>query len=201
MTFATGKWNLRLVLLRTLLTAIPVLSLNLSATAAQENPMEVNEKICMPDGAYPMIGGGTTVFSHKTCFSRPVSTTFPWEKEIPRAKKGAPDPFNGVRVVRYDYHDALYHCAKRHMRLPTVDELKALFSYANTGSTAPGSKYAIVARESEARYPGGLHGWGGGSMYWSHTFAGNGVHKAVDLSNGRVSIYHDPHRSYVSCVR
>jgi len=149
-----------------------------------------------------MIGGGTTVFSHKTCFSRPVTIAYPWEKKIARAKQSAPDPFNGARVVRYDYHDALYHCAKRHMRLPTVEEMKALYVYANSGSsTATGSKNAIVAPKNDSRYPGGLYGWGGGSIYWSHTFVGNGVHKVVNLSNGRVSIYHDQHRSYVSCVR
>jgi hypothetical protein len=202
MTFASGKWNLGFVPLRALLSAVPVLSLNLPLAAAQADPMVATEEICMPDGTYPMIGGGTTVFSHKTCFSRPVTNTFPWEKKVPRAKKSAPDPFNGARVVQYDYHDALYHCAKRHMRLPTVEDLKALFAYANAdSSTATGSKYAIIAPENDSRYPGGIYGWGGGSTYWSHTFAGKGVHKVVDLSDGRVIIHHDSHRSYVSCVR
>jgi hypothetical protein len=203
MTFASGKWNLRFVLLRALLTAVPVLSSSLSPAAARADAMVATEEICMPEGTYPMIGGGTTVFSHnKTCFSRPVTNTYPWEKKVPRAKKSAPDPFNGARVVRYDYHDALYHCAKRHMRLPTVEELKALFAYANTGnSAATGSKYAIIAPKNDSRYPGGLYGWGGGSIYWSHTLAGKGFHKVVNLSNGRVSIYYDSHKSYVSCVR
>jgi hypothetical protein len=202
MTFASGKWNLRTVLLRALVAAVPVLSLSLSHAAAQADPMVATEEICMPEGTYPMIGGGTTVFSHdRTCFSRPA-TNYPSEKKVLRAKQSAPDTFNGARVVRYDYHDALYNCVKRDMRLPTVEELKALFAYANRGnSTATGSKYAIVAPKGDSRYPGGLYGWRGGSRYWSHTRAGNGVHKVVDLSNGRVSIDHDPHRSYVSCVR
>jgi hypothetical protein len=150
---------------------------------------------------YPMIGGGTTVFSHgKTCFSRPATTPYPWEKKIARAKN--PDPFNGARVVRYDYHDALYHCAKRRMRLPTVEELKAVFAFANSGNgTATGSKYAIVAPKDDSRYPDGLYGWGGGSVYWSHTFAGKGVHKVVNLADGQVSVDHDSNRRYVSCVR
>lgn len=150
-----------------------------------------------------MFGGGTTVFSYnKTCFSRPATDTYPWEKKSPSATKGAPDPFNGSRVVRYDYHDALYHCAKRDMRLPTVNELKALFAYANTdNSTGTRSKYAIVAPKNDSRYPGGLYGWGGGSLYWSHTLAGKGFHKVVNLGNGRVSSYYDSHKSYVSCVR
>ena len=201
MTFASGTWNLRFGLLRASLTAVPVLSLSLSPAAVRADTIVATEEICMPEGTYPMIGGGTTVFSHdKTCFSRPATDTYR-EKKILRAKQSAPDPFNGARVVRYDYHDALYHCAKRHMRLPTVEELKALFAYANTGnSTATGSQYAIVAPKNDSRYPGGLYGWGGGSIYWSHTFAGKGFHKAVNLGNGRVSIYYDSHRSYVSCV-
>ncbi|NML99759.1 DUF1566 domain-containing protein [Paraburkholderia sp. RP-4-7] len=199
MTFASGKWNRRFVLLRTLLTVVPVLISGLSPASAQAAAMVATAEICMREGTYPMIGGGMTVFSsNKTCFSRPVTDTYPF----PRPKKSAPDPFNGTRVARYDYHDALYHCAKRHMRLPTVDELKALFAYANTdNSTAAGSKYAIVAPKNDSRYPGGLYGWGGGTLYWSHTFAGTGFHKVVNLGNGRVSIYYDSYRSYVSCVR
>lgn len=203
MTFVSGKWNRRLVLLRALSIAAPFLSLSLSTAAAGADAMVATEEICMPAGTYPMFGGGTTVFSHnKTCFSRPATDTYPWEKKSLSATKGARDPFNGSRVVRYDYHDALYHCAKRDMRLPTVEELKALFAYANAGnSTATGSKYAIVAPKNDSRYPDGLYGWGGGSIYWSHTFAGKGFHKAVNLGNGRVSIYYDSHKSYVSCVR
>ena len=36
---------------------------------------------------------------------------------------------------------------------------------------------------------------------WSHTFAGKGFHKVVNLDNGRASIDYDSRRSYVSCVR
>jgi len=194
----SGRWNLRFVLLRVLLPAVPILISSLSPAAARADAMVATEEICMPEGTYPMIGGGTTVFSYKSCFSRPVTNTYPWEKKIPRTKMSAPDPFNGARVVRYDYHDALYHCAKRHMRLPTVEELKALFAYANSAAT--GSKYAIVAPKNDSRYPDGLYGWGGGSIYWSHTFAGKGFHEVVNLSNGRVSIYYDSHRSYVSRI-
>ncbi|CAE6817696.1 hypothetical protein R75461_05951 [Paraburkholderia nemoris] len=202
LTFTTGRRRRRLMLLRALLTAVPVLSSNLSSAAAPVDAMFATEEICMPEGTYPMIGGGTTVFSLKTCFSRPVTDTDPREKRVPRAKKSSRDTFNGARVVRYDYHDALYHCANRHRRLPTVDELKALFVYANAGSSsATERKYAIVAPKNDSRYPGGLHGWGGSSLYWSHTFAGRRVHKVVNLSDGRVSIYHDPQRGYVSCVR
>ncbi|SAL02378.1 hypothetical protein AWB81_06210 [Caballeronia arationis] len=155
----------------------------------------------MPEGTYPMHGGGTTVFSLQNCFSRPVRDTDPREIRIPRAKKSPRDAFNGARVSRYDYHDALYHCVKRHMRLPTVEELTALFVYANRdSSSATASKNAIVAPKDDARYPGGLYGWGGSSEYWSHTFAGNGKHKVVDLRDGRVTINHDPQRAYVSCV-
>jgi hypothetical protein len=131
----SGRWNLRFVLLRVLLPAVPILISSLSPAAARADAMVATEEICMPEGTYPMIGGGTTVFSYKSCFSRPVTNIYPWEKKIPRTKMSAPDPFNGARVVRYDYHDALYHCAKRHMRLPTVEELKALFAYANSAAT------------------------------------------------------------------
>jgi hypothetical protein len=198
----SGKRSLGSVLLRALLTAVPVLISGLSPAVARADATVVTDKICMPEGTYPMTGGGTTVFPHKTCFSRPVTKAYPWEKKIARAKQSAPDPFNGARVVRYDYHDAQYHCAKPDMRLPTVEELKALFAYANTAnSTAAGSKYAIVAPQNDSRYADGLYGWGGGSMYWSHTFAGRGFHKVVNLVNGGVSIDHGSHRNYVSCVR
>lgn len=159
----------------------------------------------MHQGTYPTTSGSKITFSHdKTCFSRPVVNTFPWEKKIPITSRRAQDQFNKASVVRYDYHDALYHCARRHMRLPTDEELTALFVYGTTGNTgndsASGSKYAIVAPKDDLRYPGGLHGWGGSSAYWSHTFAGKGFHKEVNLENGRASINHDSDRSYVSCV-
>lgn len=199
--FPSGKWKLRFVLLRALLTVVPVSISSLSLAPARADAMVAAEEICMREGKYPMIGGGTTVFSHKTCFSRPVTNTLPEEKKIPRGKKSPSDPFNGARVVRYDYHEALYHCTKRHMRLPTVEQLQALFEYANSdNSAATRGDYAIVAPKNDSRYPGGLYGWGGGSKYWSHTFAGKGFHKVVDLGNGRVSAYYDSHRSYVSCV-
>jgi hypothetical protein len=203
MIFAGEKWNVGLVRFRTLLPVLLVMGSILSPVAAQAEAMVPAEKICMPKGTYSMIGGGTTVFSRdKTCFSRPVTSTFPWEKKIPLGKKSPPDPFNGARVVRYDYHDALYHCVKRDMRLPTVEELSALFAYANTSNgTATGGQYAIVARSNDSHYPGGLHGWGGGTTYWSHTFAGKSRHKVVDLGNGQVSVDHDPSKHYVSCVR
>jgi hypothetical protein len=202
MTYVSGKWNLRNALLRALWISVVAFSSSLLPTAARASEMVPAEEICLPKGTYPMIGGGTTVFSHdQTCFSRPVTNTFPWEKKIPRANKSAVDQFNAARVVRYDYHDALYQCAKRHMRLPAVEELSALFVYANTGNNAATeSKYAIVAPENNSRYPGGLHGWGGSSAYWSRTFAGRGFHKVVNLKNGRVSIYYDSRTSYVSCV-
>jgi hypothetical protein len=202
MTYACGKWNLRFALSRALLTAGVVLSSSLSPTAARANTMVAAEEICMPKGTYPMVGGGATVFSHdQTCFSRPVTNTFPWEKQIPRANRSTADQFNGARVVRYDYHDALYQCAKRHMRLPAVEELSALFVYANPGDkAATGGQYAIVAPKNDSRYPGGLYGWGGSSTYWSHTFAGKGSRKVVNLENGRVSIYYNSRTSYVSCV-
>lgn len=201
MTFVSGKRNQRSVLLRALLTAA-LLEPSLSLAAKPADAMVATE-ICMPQGTYPMIGGGTTAFSHdKTCFSRPATDAYSWEKKSARVKKGAPDPFNGARIVQYDYHDALYHCAKRHMRLPTVEELKALFAYANAGSTtAEGGKYAIVAPKDDSRYPGGVYGWGGGSTYWSNTFAGKGFRKVVNLGDGRVSIHHGSQRGYVSCVR
>ena len=202
MTYACGKRNPRYALLRTLLIAVVVLSSSLSPAAARASAIVAAEEICMPKGTYPTTGDGTTVFSHdQTCFSRPVTNFFPWEKKIPRANRSTQDQFNRARVVRYDYHDALYHCAKRHMRLPAVEELAALFVYGNTGNnSAPGSKYAIVAPKDDLRYPGGLYGWGGSSTYWSHTIAGKGFHKVVNLENGRVSIYYDSHKSYVSCV-
>ncbi|MFM0674435.1 hypothetical protein [Paraburkholderia sediminicola] len=173
-----------------------------SHAAATSDAMVATEEICMPEGTYPMIGGGAAVFSHnKTCFSSPVTSRFPWEKKIPRANMSTPDTFSGARVARYDYHDALYQCAKRRMRLPTVEELKALLAYANTANgAATVSRYAIVAPKNDSRYPGGLYGWGGESIYWSHTFAGKGFHKVVNLSDGRVSVYHDSHVGYVSCA-
>jgi hypothetical protein len=203
MTFTSGKWYLRFVLLRVLLTAVSVMGSGLSYAAAPTDAVVANEEICMAKGTYSMIGGGTTVFSHdKTCFSRPVTTPYPWEKKIARAKRSAPDTFSGARIIRYDYHDALYHCEKRHMRLPAVEELKALFVYANADNgTAAASRYAIVAPKNDSRYPGGLYGWGGASNYWSHTFAGNGFHKVVNLSNGQVSGYYDSRVGYVTCVR
>lgn len=202
MTYTVGKRALRSMSLRGLLSAASLLWWSISLAAAPMDATVAAEEICMPEGTYPMVGGGTTVFSSKICFSRPVTDTDPREIRVPRAKKSATDTFNGVRVVRYDYHDALYHCVKRHMRLPTVEELKALFEYANAGNTtATESKYGIVALKSDPRYPDGLYGWGGSSIYWSHTFAGKRIHKVINLTNGRVSNYHDPHRSYVSCVR
>ncbi|SIO72624.1 hypothetical protein SAMN05444172_9089 [Burkholderia sp. GAS332] len=198
----SGKRSRGFVLLRALLTAMPVLISGLSPAVAWADAAIVADEICMPEGTYPMTGGGTTVFSHKICFSRPVTKADPWEKKITRAKQSVPDPFNGARVVRYDYHDAQYHCAKRDMRLPTVEELKALFAYVNTAnSIAAGTKYALVAPKGDSRYADGLYGWGGGSTYWSHTFAGRGFHKVVNLGDGGVAIDHDSHRSYVSCVR
>ncbi|MFM0464978.1 hypothetical protein PQR34_44405 [Paraburkholderia sediminicola] len=185
------------MLLRALLTAVSVLGAGLCSAT-----MAAAEEICMPAGTYPMTGGGTTLFSHnQTCFTRPVTVPYPWEKKRFPPKQSAPDPFNRARVVRYDYHDALYHCAKRDMRLPTVEELKALLAYANAGnSAASDNQYAIVAPKNDSRYPGGLYGWGGGTAYWSHTLAGRGLHKVVNLGNGRMSIDHDVHRNYVSCV-
>jgi hypothetical protein len=201
MIYASGKWNLRSALLQGS-TAVFVLGSSLCSTTAHANAMVAAEEICMPEGTYPTTGGATTIFSHeKTCFSRPVTDTFAWEKKIPRANRSTQDQFNKAQVVRYDYHDALNHCARRHMRLPTVEELKALFVYGNPGNnSAPGSKYAIVAPKDDLRYPGGLYGWGGSSSYWSHTFAGKGFHKVVNLENGRVSSNYDSHASYVSCV-
>jgi len=202
MPFISGKLNRKFELLRPSLTAIAVLSLSVPFMA-QAGALSSTDEICIPKGTYPMNGGGTTVFSQdRTCFSRPAIRPYPWEKKIARAKLGPPDPFNGARMVTYDYPDALYQCTKRHMRLPSVEELKALFVYANAGNGAEmAGKYAIVAPKDESRYPGGLYGWGGGSPYLSHTFAGKGFHKLVNLANGRVSIDHDSRRSYVSCVR
>ncbi|MGF6604881.1 hypothetical protein P3T23_009637 [Paraburkholderia sp. GAS448] len=202
MTFVNGRWNQKRVLLRVLLTSATAVGSTLAAAPSRADATGATEEICMPEGTYPMTGGGTTAFSHKTCFSRPATTPYPWEKKLHPPKKSSPDLFNGAWVVRYDYHDALYHCAKRDMRLPTVEELTALLAYANTGnSAASDNQYAIVAPKNDSRYPGGLHGWGGSGAYWSHTFAGKGVHKVVNLGNGRVSIDHDVHRNYVSCVR
>jgi hypothetical protein len=75
-------------------------------------------------------------------------------------KQSAPDPFNGVRVVRYDYHDALYHCAKRDMRLPTVDETEGRFVLCCSAVLAdrvrvadlwPGSRSTLVLRRRNRR--------------------------------------------------
>lgn len=202
MTYTSGKWNLSYALLRALLVTGCALGSSILPTVSRADTAGAAEEICLPKGIYPTIGGGTTIFSYdNTCFSRPVTKTFPWEKKVARANKNAQDTFNGQRVVRYDYHDALYHCAKRHMRLPTAEELTALFVYANTGnSAAEGSKYAIVAPKNDVRYSGGLYGWGGSTTYWSHRFAGKGFHKVVNLENGRVSIHDDSRGNYVSCV-
>jgi hypothetical protein len=203
MIFTSRKWIRGFMLLRVLVTAVSVLNPSPSVAAATSGAIVGTEEICMPEGTYPMIGGGATIFSHnKTCFSRPVTNRYSWEKKIPRAKRSAPDTFSGAPVARYDYHDALYQCSKRGMRLPAVDELKALFAYANTANGAvTGGRYAIVAPKDDSHYPGGLYGWGGASVYWSHTFAGKGFHKVVNLIDGRVSIYHDSRVGYVSCVR
>lgn len=202
MTITSGKWHLRFMLFRVLLTAVLVSGSDLSYAAATADASVATEKICMAKGIYPMIGGGTTAFSREsTCFSRPVTTPYAWEKKIARAKRNAPDTFSEARIVQYDYHDALYHCTKRKMRLPTVEELKALFVYANAdNSKATANRYAIVAPANDSRFPGGLYGWGGASLYWSHTFAGKGFHKVVNLSDGRVSVSHDSHVGYVSCA-
>jgi hypothetical protein len=203
MTFASRKWIKGLMLFRVLLTAVPFLNSSSSDAATTPDVVVDTREICMPAGTYPMIGGGSTVFSHnKTCFSRPVTTRYSWEKKIPGARRSPPDTFSGARVAQYDYHDALYQCSKRDMRLPTLEELKALFAYANkTDGAAMRSSYAIVAPKSDSHYAGGVYGWGGASVYWSHTFAGKGFHKVVNLSDGRVSIYHDSRVGYVSCVR
>lgn len=203
MSSSDGKRKLRPGLLRSMLSAAPALILGLALTSAHAEAIVGAKEICMRKGTYSMAGGGTTIFSRdKTCFSPPVTTPWPWEKKAARTQLGAPDPFTHVRIVRYDYHDARYQCAKRHLRLPTIGELKALFAYANTGDTAvTGNRYAIVAPEGDGRYPGGRHGWGGDSPYWSHTFAGHGKHEVIDLGNGRVSTHHDSFRNYVTCVR
>ncbi|MFL9999170.1 hypothetical protein PQR34_48145, partial [Paraburkholderia sediminicola] len=202
MTFTSRKWSRGFMLLRVLLAAVSVLNCSPSDAAATSDAIVDTKEICMLEGTYPMVGGGATVFSRKTCFSRPVTNRYSSEKKIPLATRSAPDTFSGARIPRYDYHDALYQCSKRGMRLPTVDELKALFAYANTANAVvTGSRYAIVAPKDDPHYPGGLYGWGGASVYWSHTFAGKGFHKVVNLSDGRVSIYHDSRDSYVSCVR
>jgi hypothetical protein len=191
------------MLLRVLLTAVPFLDPSSSGAATMPEATVGTEEICMPEGTYPMIGGGVTVFSHnKTCFSRPVSKRYSWEKKGPGTGSSATDTFSGARVALYDYHDALYQCSKRDMRLPTLEELKALFAYANKADgAAMKSSYAIVAPKGAPHYAGGVYGWGGASVYWSHTFAGKGFHKVVNLSDGRVSIYHDSRVGYVSCVR
>jgi hypothetical protein len=203
MTFASRKWIRGFVVFRVLLTAVPLLNPSSSDAATMPDATVDTEEICMPEGTYPMVGGGSTVFSHnKTCFSRPVTKRYSWENKIPGARRSAPDTFSQVRVAQYDYHDALYQCSKRNMRLPTLEELKALFAYANkTDGAAMKSSYAIVAPKGDSHYAGGVYGWGGASVYWSHTFAGNGFHKVVNLSDGRVSIYHDSRVGYVSCVR
>jgi hypothetical protein len=202
MILIVEKWKLGSVLIRALLTAASILTSSLSLAAVPVGSTVDTGGICMPEGTYRTVGGGITVFSLKTCFSRPVRDTDSREMRVPPTKKSPRDTFNGERVLRYDYHDALYQCVKRNMRLPTVNELKALFAYANRrNGSATASKFVIVAPENDSRYPGGLYGWGGDSRYWSHTRAGNGVHKVVNLSNGQMSIDHDPHRNYVSCVR
>jgi hypothetical protein len=203
MTSTGRRWIRGLMLLRVLMAAVPFLDPSFSDAATMPAATADAEKICMPEGTYPMIGGGTTAFSRsKTCFSRPVSKRYSWEEKVPRAQSSATDTFSGARVARYDYHDALYQCSKRGMRLATLEELKALFAYANsTNSAGMGGGYAIVAQKGDSHYSGGLYGWGGASVYWSHTFAGKGFHKVINLSNGRVSIYDDSRVGYVSCVR
>ncbi|REE24126.1 MULTISPECIES: hypothetical protein [unclassified Paraburkholderia] len=203
MTLTIGKLHGRAVLLLALSTAAALPGSSFSFGAEPVGTNVTTREICIPKGTYPTAGGGTTVFSHeKTCFSRPAIDTYAWEKKSARIKKGAPDAFSGLRIVMYDYHDALYHCAKRRMRLPTLDELKALFAYTNAhGSPGGGSHNAIVASKDDSRYEGGIYAWGGSSPYWSHTLAGNRMHKVVNLADGRVSIRHDPQPNYVSCVR
>jgi hypothetical protein len=196
-------WDRGSLLIRASLIAVSAMTCSASDAAATPDAIAGVGQICMPAGTYRMAGGGATVFSQeKTCFSRPVTNRYRWEKKAAQAKRSVPDNFSGTRVARYDYQDALYQCAHRRMRLPTVQELGALFAYVNAanGATA-GSRYAIVAPANDPRYPGGIYGWGGASAYRSHTFAGNGLHKVVNLGDGRISIFHDSQAGYVSCVR
>ena len=203
MFLTSEKCNPPFVPLGTLIAAALVLIPALSLASEPAGAIGKSEEICMPKGTYPMADGGTTVFSHdSTCFRPAATRIYPWERKISRATMSPPDPYNGARVVRYDYHDALYHCTHLHMRLPTVEELKALFAYANKANNAAmGSRYAIVAGEGDSRFSGGVYGWGGGSVYWSNTFAGTGHRKVVDLGTGRVGISRDSQLNYVSCAR
>lgn len=199
MTYASAHWSKGIVALWALLPVLSAVGANPNSATTRADLRGTAGEICVPKGRYPTGGGGETLFANDRCFSQPVTNPYPWEKKSSRARKA--DPFNGARIVQYDYHDALYHCAKRDMRLPTIAELSALFAYANRGNGATnGPAYAIVASSNDSRYPGGLHGWGGGSKYWSHTFAGNGRHRVIDMGTGRVSIDHDVNRRYVSCV-
>jgi hypothetical protein len=76
------------MLFRVLLTAVPFLNSSSSDAATTPDVVVDTREICMPAGTYPMIGGGSTVFSHnKTCFSRHVTTRYSWEKKIPGARR------------------------------------------------------------------------------------------------------------------
>ncbi len=183
--------------LRVALRVCFVLTVTLLQSAAHA---AVREDICLPAGTFPMIGGGATVLSHPTCFSPPATHLYPWETKHRSATRDAKDQFSGTRIVRYNFHDALYQCTKRRMRLPSVDELRALVAYA-TAADGKQDTYSIVALQNDARYPGGRYGWGGASYYWTNTLAGTGYRKVVDLKEGRVRIDHSSHRAYVSCVR
>jgi hypothetical protein len=78
MTITIGKWTAEFVLIPVSLAAMPLLASSLSVAATPADPQLSADEICMPKATYPTTDGGTTVFSHDmTCFTRPVTNTFP----------------------------------------------------------------------------------------------------------------------------
>lgn len=93
------------------------------------------------------------------------------------------DSFATPDSVQRNWSDANIYCSNLGFRLPTKDELVALYNQ-NTFNTI-----------------NTVHGWPGTSAYWSDTLHSPGYYYTVDLSFGAV---HESNRNflrYVTCVR
>lgn len=82
-----------------------------------------------------------------------------------------------------NWSDADSYCTSQGFRLPTTDELVALYN------AYPGGQIASVC------------GWSTNGSYWSSTQVSPGSHNMVNLNNGDVNINLDNNTINVTCVR
>lgn len=93
---------------------------------------------------------------------------------------GYATPDNGMG---YNWFAADSYCTSQGLRLPTKDELVALYNAYQNDSIAS------------------VCGWPTGNYYWSSTQNGSGSHYSVYLNNGGVYVYYDSNYGHVTCVR